>query len=168
MWQNLKGCTKGEVGAPWNLFKPFSKIFYWPFQGGTSFVDNLYYLCFLMSCFRVCSLLLCGHRKGKGWRLGSCLWRLLWFCYFPICTLGQVLYMFLNVSIPDPFLLWTLFGLNARNLVFGVCEQQRHRPVCISEQSYQLFCYSLIGMNHIKTCYGRNLNFQSSLCSWAG
>ena len=30
---------KGEVGAPLNRFKPSSKIFYWPFQGGTSFVD---------------------------------------------------------------------------------------------------------------------------------
>ena len=25
--------TQGEVGAPWNLFKPSSKVFYWPFQG---------------------------------------------------------------------------------------------------------------------------------------
>ena len=30
--------------APWNCFKP-SKIFYWPFQGGSSFVDHLCYLC---------------------------------------------------------------------------------------------------------------------------
>ena len=35
--------TKGEVGAPWNWFKPSSKIFHWPFQSGTSFVD---FLCF--------------------------------------------------------------------------------------------------------------------------
>ena len=32
---------KNEVGAPLNRFKPSSKIFYWPFQGGTSFVDLL-------------------------------------------------------------------------------------------------------------------------------
>ena len=32
--------------APWNRFKPSSKIFYWPFQGGTSFVDLL---CFFSS-----------------------------------------------------------------------------------------------------------------------
>ena len=37
-----------------------------------------------LSCFRVCSLLPCGHLKGKGWPLGSCLWCLLWFCNFPI------------------------------------------------------------------------------------
>ena len=32
---------KGEVGPPLNRFKPSSKIFFWPFQGGTSFVDLL-------------------------------------------------------------------------------------------------------------------------------
>ena len=39
--------TNGEVGAPLNRFKPSSKIFYWPFQGGTSFVDLL---CFFLFC----------------------------------------------------------------------------------------------------------------------
>ena len=46
--------TKGEVGT----VKPvlaLQKIFYWPFQGGTSFVDILYFsfLC-LYSFVRVC------------------------------------------------------------------------------------------------------------------
>ena len=41
----------------------------------------IYLLC--LPCFRVYSLLPCGHIKGKGWPLGSCLWCLLWFCYFP-------------------------------------------------------------------------------------
>ena len=35
--------AKGEVWAPWNRFKPSSKIFYWPFQGGASFVNHLCY-----------------------------------------------------------------------------------------------------------------------------
>ena len=40
--------------APRNRFKPSTKIFYWPFQGGTSFVDLL--------CFSVlCLLCLCAH-----------------------------------------------------------------------------------------------------------
>ena len=39
--------------ALWNRFKPSSKIFYWPFQGGTSFVD------FLCSCSVLCLLCLC-------------------------------------------------------------------------------------------------------------
>ena len=87
--------------APLNRFKPSSKIFYWPFQGGTSFVDLLCFcsvLCLL--CFvRVCLYELCGHLLGKGWPLGSRLWCLLWICHFPIGILGQVWYLI--VSIPD-------------------------------------------------------------------
>ena len=84
-----------------NRFKPSSKIFYWPFQGGTSFVDLLCFcsvLCLL--CFvRVCLYVLFGHLLGKGWPLGSRLWCLLWVCHFPIGILGQVWYLI--VSIPD-------------------------------------------------------------------
>ena len=87
--------------APLNRFKPSSKIFYLPFQGGTSFVDLLCFcsvLCLL--CFvRVCLYVLCGHLLGKGWPLGSLLWCLLWVCHFPIGILGQVWYLI--VSIPD-------------------------------------------------------------------
>ena len=51
---------KGEVGAL-NRFKPSSKIFYWPFQGGTSFMDLLCFcsvLCLLCLCARlfICAL----------------------------------------------------------------------------------------------------------------
>ena len=47
--------------APLNRFKPSSKIFYWPFQGGTSFVDLLCFcsvLCLLCLCARlfICTL----------------------------------------------------------------------------------------------------------------
>ena len=37
-----------------------------------------------LKCIRVCSLLPCGHPTGKGRPLSSCLWCLLWFCYFLI------------------------------------------------------------------------------------
>ena len=87
--------------APLNRFKPSSKIFYWPFQGGTSFVDLLCFcsvLC-LLYFVRVCLYVLCGHLQGKGWPLGSRLWCLLWVCHFPIGILGQVWYLI--VSIPD-------------------------------------------------------------------
>ena len=87
--------------APLNRFKPSSKRFYWPFQGGTSFVDLLCFcsvLCLL--CFvRVCLYVLRGHLLGKGWPLCSRLWCLLWVCHFPIGILGQVWYLI--VSIPD-------------------------------------------------------------------
>ena len=42
--------------APLNRFKPSSKIFYWPFKGGTSFVDLLCFcsvLCLLCLCARL-------------------------------------------------------------------------------------------------------------------
>ena len=40
----------GEVGAPLKQLKPSSKsIFYWPFQGGASFVDCVCYLCFRLA-----------------------------------------------------------------------------------------------------------------------
>ena len=87
--------------APLNRFKPSSKIFYWPFQGGTSFVD-LWCFCSVLCllCFvRVCLYVLCGHLLGKGWPLGSRLWCHLWVCHFPIGILGQVWYLI--VSIPD-------------------------------------------------------------------
>ena len=52
---------KSEVGAPLNLLSPPVK-FYWPFQGGTSFVDLLcfcsamslsasVYMCFVVTCW---------------------------------------------------------------------------------------------------------------------
>ena len=56
--------STSELGvrlAPLNWFKPSSKIFYWPFQGGTSFVDILCFcsvLCLLCLCARlfICAL----------------------------------------------------------------------------------------------------------------
>ena len=59
---------KGEVGAPLNQFKPSSKIFYWPFQGSSSFVDILCYcsvLCVCCAFVRVCLYVLCGHLLAK-------------------------------------------------------------------------------------------------------
>ena len=103
--------------APLNRFKPSSKIFYWPFQGGTSFVDLLCFcsvLCLL--CFvRVCLYVLCGHLLGKSWPLGSRLWCLLWVCHFPIGILGQVWYLI--VSIPD-----------LCNLITSLFKTQWNRP----------------------------------------
>ena len=38
-------------------------------------ICGIYVLC--LSCFRICSLLFCGHLLGKGWPLGSVLWCLI-------------------------------------------------------------------------------------------
>ena len=109
--------------APLNRFKPSGEVFYWPFQGGTSFVDLLCFcsvLCLL--CFvHVCLYVLCGHLLGKGWPLGSRLWCLLWVCHFPIGILGQVWYLI--VSIPDLCTITYLFyHLWARSIPCSVDE----------------------------------------------
>ena len=59
--------------APWNRFKPSSKIFYWPFQSGTSFVDfSVFFLsCVCYAFVRVCLYVPCGDLLGNGWPLGS-------------------------------------------------------------------------------------------------
>ena len=60
---------------PKTSLSPPEKYFYGPFQGGSSFVDQ----CFFLSCGcfafeHVCLLGPCGHLLGKGWPLGSRLW----------------------------------------------------------------------------------------------
>ena len=82
--------------APWNWFKPSSKIFYWPFQGGTS----MFFLsCVCYAFVSVCLYVPCGHLLGGGWPFGSRLWCPAVGCHFPIDSLSQVWYLI--VSIPD-------------------------------------------------------------------
>ena len=83
--------------APWNRFKPSSKIFYWPLK--TVLLLCFSVLCLLCLCFfclflllryipsqqlwslrdgyafvRACLYVPCGHLLGKGWPLGPRLW----------------------------------------------------------------------------------------------
>ena len=116
---------------------PSSKIFYWPFQGGTSFVDLLCFcsvLCLL--CFvRVCLYVLCGHLLGKGWPLGSRLWCLLWVCHFPIGILGQVWYLIVSIVIVSlqPYYfykdhvthIWCFWWL----LILNFCQMKELTPI---------------------------------------
>ena len=90
--------TKGELDAPLKWFKPSSKIFYWPFQCGTSFVDLLCFcsvLCLLCLCAR---LFICTLRSPAGKGLTSWLSFVVSNCEF-VTFLGQV--WFLIVSILD-------------------------------------------------------------------
>ena len=61
--------------ALWKRFKPSSKIILLTVPIWIICVINV--LC--LSCFRVCSLLPCGHLLRKGWPLGSRLWCLIVF-----------------------------------------------------------------------------------------
>ena len=96
--------------APWNWFKLSSKIFYLPFQGGTSFVDIL---CFFLSCVcyafvRVCLFVPCGHLLGKGWPLGSRLWCISVSLSLSHWNHGSGLVIDCIESWPlQPYLLWT-------------------------------------------------------------
>ena len=52
LWVLIFIWTNGEVGAVKPRFKPSSKIFYWPFQGGTSFliIRVISVVCLLFFC----------------------------------------------------------------------------------------------------------------------
>ena len=87
--------------APWNQFKPSSKIFYWLFQGGTSFVDLLCFcsvLCLLCLCAR---LFICALWSPAGKGLTSWLSFVVSYCEFVTFPLvswvrcGTWLYRFL-------------------------------------------------------------------------
>ena len=108
---------KGEVGAPLNWFKPPSKIFYWPFQGGTSFVDLLCFcsvLCLLCLCARlfICAL----WSSGKG--LTSWLSFVVSICEFVTFPLvswvgcGTWLYRLLILAPLLTFITWLYQFLN--------------------------------------------------------
>ena len=84
-----------------NRFKPSSKIFYWPFQGGASFVDHLCYFCLVLLCFHARLFVdalwfTCWERAGL---LALFCDDYLWRCHFPISILGQV--WCLIALIPD-------------------------------------------------------------------
>ena len=131
--------------APLNRFKPSSKIFYWPFQGGTSFVDLLCFcsvLCLL--CFvRVCLYVLRSHLLGKGWPLGSRLWCLLWVCHFPIGILGQVWYLI--VSIPD-----------LCNLTYFYFRETSHMQSFVKIKSFRFLAITLLFTDMGKSCPSPN------------
>ena len=66
--------------APCGRFEPFNKIFYWPFQGRTSFVDIIcFVLCLLCLCAR---LFVCALKSPVGKMLTSWLASVLSNCEF--------------------------------------------------------------------------------------
>ena len=105
--------------APLNRFKPSIKIFYWPFQGGTSFVDLYVFFCLvfampLLESVYMCLVVTCWERVDL-LALVCCVQ--LWVCHFPIGILGQVWYLI--VLIPDLCTL-TYFSYNSRGLFLAI------------------------------------------------
>ena len=118
--------SKGEVGVPFNRFKPSSKVFYWRFQGGTSFVDLLCFfsvLCLLClcKCLFICAL---GSPAGEG--LTSWLLFVVSYCEFVTFPLVSWVVWYLIVSIPD---LCTLTYFGTEKYRFWKC----------AETMYQMF-----------------------------
>ena len=61
IWQcaNISVALTCLLLAPWNQFKLSSKIFYWPFQGSTSFVDLLCLFCLTFAMPLCASVYMC-------------------------------------------------------------------------------------------------------------
>ena len=146
------------------LVNPPVKQFYWPFQGGTSFVDHLCYLypVYVMRLRLFIAALLSPAWKGLTSWLSLVMFNCI-FVTFPCGILGQVCYLI--VSIPDLSNLLTFVSLKgaakallslhlskfhivenhiwAVTLDFqqcGMCDKQRLRPACAYAQSDQSLC----------------------------
>ena len=78
------------------VLSPPVKYLYWPFQGGASFLDHLYYLCLV---FVMLSRLFIATRERVDLLALVCD-VYCDFVTFPFGILGQVWYLI--VSIPDP------------------------------------------------------------------
>ena len=55
-----------------------------------------------------------------------------------------------------------------RKSVYAICEQQRRRSACVSVQSDQCLCCSLLGQYNTTTCYSQNFKTLANPISWAG
>ena len=155
--------------APLNRFKPSSKIFYWPFQGGTSFVDLLcfcsvlcllclcasVYMCFVVTCWERADLLalVCGvfcefvTFPLVSWvRCGTWLYRFLIFA--PLLTSTRLMTIIFEMAIKKMskwsgfFILWK----NSRNLVL---KDQKGCPTYCMAKLVSVLSYNI---NHIRWC----------------
>ena len=98
-----------------------------------------------LSCFRVCSLLPCGHLKGKGWLLGICLWSLLGFCYFRMWYPGTGV-------VFDCIDSWSLLSI-----LLWLMQTTKRRPACAFAQSGQRLCY-LLRVKHSSLAYSMEIS----------
>ena len=103
----------------------------------------IYVLC--LSCFRVCSLLPCGHLKGKADLLALVCDVYCDFVTFPFCILGQVWYLI--VSIPDPCCL--SYVDKDYFIDFHRVQCHEHIPLALDN----CWCFSLIAVIAIVSSY---------------
>ena len=133
--------------APWNRFKPSIKIyFYWPFRGGTSFVDHLCYLCLVFVMLSRLFIAALWSPAGKG--LTSWLSFVIFNCVFvafPCGILGQVWYLI--VLIPD---LCHLSYLNKINEHTKHLSPTKLQKVPLMHLSY--LAYLLNRRRHARNC----------------
>ena len=112
---------KGEVGAPWNRFKPSSNIFYWLFQGGISFVDLLCFCSVLCLLCLSARLFICALWSPAGKGLTSWLSFVMFSCEFVTFPLvswvgcGTWLYRFLIFAPLLTFLTFAMHYLKKSN-----------------------------------------------------
>ena len=136
---------KGELRvrlALLNRFKPSSKIFYWPFQGGTSFVDLLCFcsvLCLLCLCalLFICALWSPAGRGLISWisfvvsycefatfpliswvRCGTWLYRFLIFAPLLTFNTGNVIIKMNSLYIWFEFYNWSLIQETIKSMLF--------------------------------------------------
>ena len=72
-------------------------------------------------------------------------------------------------GIPSPLIVFkknSLYG--PENLLYAICEQQRHRSACPSAQSDKRLWCLLHRWYNTSICYSRNFKTLASLISWAG
>ena len=121
--------------APLNRFKPSSKIFYWPFQGGTSFLDLLCFcsvLCLLCLCAR---LFICALWSPAGKGLTSWLSFVVSNCEF----------------VTFPLVSWVRCGTSLYHfLIFAPLLTSLNRPIIlvrpITPLHFGIFSWNCIGM----------------------
>ena len=120
---------KGEVGAPWNRFKPSSKILTVPRRCFFCGSFMLFLSCFCYAFVRGFLLMPCHHLLGKDWPLGSRLWclfvKLSFSHWYP--GSGVVLDCIDSWSLPT-FLLYHINYSKNCNTISGKLKHPRLSP----------------------------------------
>ena len=111
--------------APWNRFKPSSKIIYWPVEGGTSFVDLLcVFYCLLFDICLWVRLFICALWSPAGKGLTSWLSLVVSNCEFVTFPLvsrvrcGTWLYRFLIFAPLLNLIDWWILSIHIRRQPF--------------------------------------------------